>query len=116
MSSSTPTSARRGANRAKVFQPGEMHTVSGSQRIHLLDLSLSGALVYTAGQPPAEGAVVRITAGVSLGAARVMWVIGKRFGVSFPTPLSPECVDTLLDAQRSLVRRMEEQPGIPASD
>lgn len=116
MSTDPPPTARRGINRAKIFQPGEMHTISGAQRIHLLDLSSSGALVYTAGQPPTVGSVVRLTAGVPLGAARVKWVSGKRFGVSFPTPLSAERVEGMLDAQQSLVRRMEEQPGIPAGD
>lgn len=115
MSSDTPTSARR-ASRAKVFQPGEMHTISGAQRIHLLDLSASGALVYSAGRVPEVGAVVRLTAGAPIGAARVKWVVGKKFGVSFATPLPQERIDQLLDAQRSLVKRMEEQPVIPAPE
>ena len=40
MSNSAPTSVQRGANRAKIFQPGEMHTISGAQRVHLLDRAL----------------------------------------------------------------------------
>jgi len=113
MSSDTPTPARR-INRTKIFQPGEMHTISGSQRIHLLDLSASGALVYTAGRVPDVGAVVRLTVGAPIGAARVRWVVGKRFGVSFATPLSSELLDQLVDVQRSLVRKIGEQPVIPA--
>jgi len=116
MSNGAPTSIPRGANRAKIFQPGEMHTISGAQRIHLLDLSRTGALVYAADKAPEVGAVVRLTAGVPLGAARVKWAVGKRFGVLFATPLSAEVLDRLLDAQRSLVRRMEEQPAIPAPE
>jgi hypothetical protein len=112
MSSDTPTSARR-INRTKIFQPGEMHTISGVQRVHLLDLSASGALVYTAGQAPSIGAVVRITVGVPLGAARVRWAAGKRFGVSFATPLSAQTLDQLVDVQRSLARKLEDQPVIP---
>ena len=113
MSSSAPTSVQRGAIRAKIFQPGVMHTISGPQRIHLLDVSASGALVYTAGEAPAVGAVVRLSAVAPLGPARVKWVSGKRFGVAFPTPLSADCVDQMLDAQRTLNKRIEEQPGIP---
>jgi len=113
MSSSAPASIQRGATRAKIFQPGEMHTISGSQRVHLLDVSATGALVYTAGAVPPVGAVVRLSAVVPLGPARVRWISGKRFGVSFPTPLSAECVDRMLDTQRTLAKRIEEQPSIP---
>jgi hypothetical protein len=116
MSSSAPASVQRGAARAKIFQPGVMHTISGTQRIHLLDVSPSGALVYTAEEAPTVGAVVRLSAVVALGPARVKWVSGKRFGVSFPTPLSAECLDQMLDAQRTLNKRIEEQPGIPSGD
>jgi len=115
MSSDTPTPARRD-NRAKIFQPGEMHTISGAQRIHLLDVSASGALVYTAGRVPDVGSVVRLTVGITIGAARVRWAVGKRFGVSFATPLAQTHIDQLLDAQRSLVRKMGEQPVIPAPE
>ena len=65
---------------------------------------------------PDVGSVVRLTVGISIGAARVRWVVGKRFGVSFATPLAQAHIDQLLNAQRSLVRRMEEQPVIPASE
>jgi hypothetical protein len=116
MTGDTPTSARR-ISRTKIFQPGEMHTISGSQRVHLLDLSASGALVYTAGRAPDAGTVVRlIVAGTVIGAARVRWAVGKRFGVSFATPLSTERLDELIDVQRSIVRKMGEQPVIPAPE
>ena len=115
MSNSAPTSKQRAATRAKIFQPGEMHTIAGAQRVHLLDLSSSGALVYTAGDAPAAGSVVRLSAaGESLGPARVKWVSGKRFGVAFPTPLSAERIDQLLQAQRTMVKRLEDQPVLPS--
>lgn len=114
MISSTSAAASRHAARSKIFQPGEMHGITGTHRVHLLDLSTTGALVYGK-QTPQVGDVVRLVAVIPLGPARVMWVSGKRFGVAFATSLSSATVEQILAEQASLVRRMEAQPVITAA-
>ena len=73
----------------------------GLVRVHLLDLSCTGALVYAENAPPA-GTIVRLACPVSLGAARVVWSRGKRFGVAFAAPLRPDALDALIAGQPSL--------------
>lgn len=113
MNDSASPAARRAVTRAKIFQPGDMHTIGGVRRIHLLDLSRFGALIYGSDDPPAVNSVVRLTAVAPLGVARVKWVSGKKFGVSFATPLSDECLDQLVHAREQLSRQFISQPLIP---
>ena len=86
----------RGTPRSKVFQPAQMTVGAVTRRVHLLDLSRSGALVHAA-DPPAVGTVVRLTVDTTLGLARVMWRRGDRFGVAFPTPLDQQFVNKVID-------------------
>jgi hypothetical protein len=66
-----------------------MTEADGSLRIHLLDVSLTGALGY-APAPPATGTRVQVDCGGISRAGRVCWREGSRFGLHFDLPLAPE--------------------------
>lgn len=93
-SASRPAAARQHP-RNKVFQPVTMTTGTTPRRVHLLDLSVGGALAH-ADLPPEPGTVIRLHAGVSLGCARVAWRRGKRFGVVFTFPLAPTLIERIV--------------------
>lgn len=81
--------------RHKVFLPAEMATAAGTTRIHLLNLSLTGALIH--GEPaPRAGAVVQLRCGDVAWPARVVWAQHSRFGVLHVTPLAPGIVAALV--------------------
>jgi hypothetical protein len=103
---------RRLAPRAKLFQPAQMHGRGGDVRVHVLNLSTSGALVY-GDRTPGEGEQVRLTCGVSLGVGRVAWVSGRRFGVQFLRPLAHGVVEQVLHTQDALIVSASERLGVP---
>jgi hypothetical protein len=77
------------AKRFKTFQPATMTEAAGSLRIHLLDVSLTGALAH-APAPPPSGTRVQVDCGEVSRAGRVCWRDGTRFGLHFDLPLGPE--------------------------
>jgi hypothetical protein len=78
----------------KVFQPATFTGAGPAARMHLLDVSATGALAH-AHEPPARGARLRIEClGVARGAT-VKWSEGKRFGLLFDRPLTADEVDRL---------------------
>lgn len=83
----TETERPRGAARVKLFQPTTLHGAGAPRRAHLLDLSISGALVHAL-EPPAVGGFVRIEVAGEARIARVAWSRGKRFGIRFAMPLT----------------------------
>ncbi|WP_166745788.1 PilZ domain-containing protein [Sphingomonas naasensis] len=87
----------RAAARLKIFRPGEMERGGATTRVHLLNISTGGALLY-AETAPAVGAEIRLTSGIALGPARVQWSSGRRFGVAFRTPLTPGQLAAMLQA------------------
>ncbi len=89
----------RGGRRHKVFLPAEMATPDGPMRVHLLNISATGALVHS-DTLPERGAVVQFSCGPSTWLARVVWARHKRFGVVHVTPLTPTAIDTLVIGQR----------------
>ena len=97
---------QRGSARRKLFQPGEICSSTGPQRVHLLDLSQTGALAYADAPPPA-GSIVRLACPASLGAARVVWVKGKRFGLAFAASITAAQLDAILAEQPTLAN-----PGV----
>lgn len=103
---------RRQAPRAKLFQPAEMHGRGGDARVHVLNLSTSGALVYGE-RTPGEGEQVWLTCGVPLGMGRVAWVSGRRFGVQFLTPLPNIVVEQVLRMQDALIVSASQRLGVP---
>ena len=86
---------QRARPRRKLFQPAELDTADGARRVHLLDLSESGALV-SAALPPAADGFVSLICGPLRRSARVAWVKGTRFGIRFVLPLTAAQVDEVL--------------------
>lgn len=85
----------RARPRRKIFYPTQMRIGLWNARVHLLDLSASGALVHCA-TPIAMGTLIRIECAGMARSARVVWSEGERFGVQFFAPLSDAQVDAAL--------------------
>lgn len=81
--------------RHKVFLPAEMVVGTTTSRVHLLNLSLTGALLHGETPPPA-GATVQLRCSASHWLARVVWAQQKRFGVVHVAPLAAATVDALI--------------------
>ncbi|WCP13969.1 hypothetical protein sphantq_02408 [Sphingobium sp. AntQ-1] len=86
----------RGAARHKLFEPLAMRHAGVPLRAHMLDLSVSGALLH-AERPPGIGDSVIIELQEFSAAAHVVWVRAKRFGVRFDVPLTETAVRAILD-------------------
>lgn len=91
---------RRVAPRRKLFLPTEMRVGGKAERVHLLDLSRSGAQVHHAA-PPAIGAIIQIDCGGQLRSAHVVRRQGARFGVQFVIPLSEAQVEAAIARRES---------------
>lgn len=77
----------RAEPRLKIFQPATMHVGADPVRVHLLDVSPSGAMVHGfAGVAP--GNLLALACCGWTRAANVAWLTDKRFGVRFVQPLS----------------------------
>ena len=76
----------RAKPRHKLFLPTTMLVGAEKFRVHLLDLSASGAQVHFT-IPPPLGALVQIECAGALRMARVARRDGERFGIQFLTPL-----------------------------
>jgi len=85
----------RAAKRIKLFQPATLVREGASMRIHLLDISKSGALAH-AEAPPAAHASVRVECEGLVRTASVRWSERKRFGLLFDRPLLASEVERLL--------------------
>ena len=94
---SSPASEPR-ATRHKVFLPAELIGPDGTTRVHILNLSATGALIH-ADAPPMTGATVRLSCGAIGWGARVMWSQGKRFGIMNQVPLTIAQTATLVAGQ-----------------
>lgn len=100
----------RAAPRYKLFQPTEMSGADGARRVHLLNLSTSGALVHAA-EAPAPGTSLTIRCGGNLLSAKVAWTLGRKFGVSFSTPLARAQVEQVLGDQQALIASASRRIG-----
>lgn len=89
----------RGGHRHKVFLPAEMTEGDSASRVHLLNLSMTGALLH-ADTTPSGGSVVQLAVGDTRWPARVVWVQDKRFGVVHVTPLTRMAVEALVAPKR----------------
>ncbi|WP_293991561.1 PilZ domain-containing protein [Sphingomonas sp.] len=92
----------RTATRHKLFQPTEMSTGDAAKRVHILDLSTGGAMIY-ASDPPLPGTLVRLQCGHRHLCARVAWNKERRFGLSFTVPLADCDVLDVVTAQDALI-------------
>jgi hypothetical protein len=104
---------RRRAPRVKLFQPAEMRNTSGqTTRVHLLNVSTTGALVY-GDAAPGIGEELSLACGIALGEARVAWRVGRRFGVAFARPIAPAQVEAMVRAQDELIESASRRLGVP---
>lgn len=85
----------RSAPRHKVFIPTEIILSTGEMRAHLINVSLSGALAHAVPAPACDELIQVAMCGTQV-AARVRWVDGPRFGLSFALPLSPALLKQVL--------------------
>ena len=90
MGADRPRSARH-----KIFEPTQLHLADGVVRAHLINVSLSGALVHSA-TPPRRGETVRVEICGTPVAGQVRWVEGSRFGLAFAQPIDPAMLGQLL--------------------
>lgn len=88
---------RRAERRFALFLPASLRTGAASTRVHLRNLSRSGALAE-APRPPAAGSRVTLSRAGLLLDADVMWSQGLRFGLRFATPI--EAPDLLAELSR----------------
>jgi len=83
------------AHRYKTFEPTTLRSDAGEARVHLINLSATGALVHMA-DPPELGAAVCIDLKGTAAEARVVWRDGARFGLAFRTRLTSVTIDLFL--------------------
>ena len=86
----------RARTRRKLFQPAELDMAGGRRRVHVLDLSETGAQLGCAAVPP-QGSFVSLSLGEVRRAARVAWVRGQRVGISFVMPLTAAEMSAVLE-------------------
>lgn len=80
-------------------------------RIHLLDLSSSGALGH-ADAPPMPGEIVWVVCKGSEILARTAWVRGNRFGLAFDNALPSAKLRPLLSEGRRALESGAEMPAV----
>jgi hypothetical protein len=90
-----PRQKAQRARRLKIFQPAEMRVGLARTRVHLLDISATGALLHCV-SPPTVGALVEIRCVDMTLIARVARHGGTRLGVHFVSPLSEAQRDHLV--------------------
>lgn len=102
---------RRHSSRHTLFQPAQL--VLGrdeTRRVHLLNLSSGGALLY--GEAPEPGTQVNLRCGGLALAARVVWQIGRRFGVAFAVSVPQAQVEATLRARDAMIARASLRLGL----
>lgn len=101
----------RAKPRFKLFQPTEM-TASGATttRVHILNLSAGGALVYAAA-PPRPGTALRLRCGDESRPARVAWTEERRFGIAFTVPLADTQVTRVIADQEASIAAATRRAG-----
>ena len=75
------------AKRVKIFQPMDIQLADRLERIHLLNLSLTGAMAH-AEAPPAAGTTINLSDAEDRVVARIVWTNGRKFGLAFAKPLT----------------------------
>lgn len=103
----------RARPRLRLFQPNELRRPDGSAaRVHLLDLSGTGALIHSA-TPPAPGSTVQLSLGGAWRAGEVVWADERRFGLHFRTPLSDAEVAGVVKAREAVLAEAGRRLGVP---
>lgn len=88
---------RRAESRFPLFLPATIRTGAGAARVQLRNLSCSGAQAESL-RPPGQGSRVTLTRDELIVEARVAWVSGIRFGLSFAQPI--RATDLLVQLSR----------------
>ncbi len=95
MSASDEGQKLRAAPRRKLFLPTRMRAGGEWLRVHLLDLSSTGAQVHHS-KPPQAGRLVQLECGSVTRSARVVRCEGERFGIQFTMPLTDAQVEAVV--------------------
>ena len=104
----------RAKPRLKAFQPTEMRRADGVvAKVHLLDLSGTGALVHAA-EPPATGETVHLFLNGAFRAGDVAWSEERRFGLHFRVPMTDAQVAELLAAREAMLKEADRRLDLPA--
>lgn len=104
----------RAKPRLKAFQQTEMRRVDGAVvKVHLLDLSVTGALVHCP-EPPAKGDAVHLSLGGAFRVGEVAWSEERRFGLHFRVPLTDAQVAELLAAREAMLKEADRRLDLPA--
>ncbi|WP_260598550.1 PilZ domain-containing protein [Sphingomonas endolithica] len=90
----------RASPRLKVFFPSQLDGAGGIIRIHLLNISRTGALIYSS-QPLEKGQKVSVGSGERAKLAIVAWVSGARAGVEFRLPFHEAELDAFIADQNA---------------
>jgi hypothetical protein len=110
MDESSITQNRR-QRRANVLMAAALEHLGGSLPVKLRNLSSEGALVE--GETlPIEGSEITFTRQELSLSAKVVWVRGKRAGLSFHEALSPETVLRHVPTPRPRVSSEFRRPGL----
>lgn len=100
----------RSAPRYKLFQPTELRFLGVVGRVHLLNISTGGALIYAA-DAPEPGVVVRLRCGERWLPARVAWRNQRRVGLTFATPLTDADVQAIIAAEEEAMAAASRRLG-----
>jgi hypothetical protein len=85
----------RASARYKIFELVSFMFDGHETRAHLLNISMTGALVHSA-QPPKTGSAIQLVINGRHYPARVVWSHGARFGIAFGRHLSALIVESIL--------------------
>lgn len=102
---------QRAKSRVKIFQPAQMRSELGIDRVHLLNLSATGAMAHHQAEPPVLGSTVHIACAGLWRDARIVWVDGSRFGICFLSPLTDDQLRCTIDVQNRLVAEASRRVG-----
>jgi hypothetical protein len=92
--------AIRASPRLKVFFPSQMLCAGSVVRVHLLNVSRTGALIYSS-RSLEKGQSVSIGRGATAKLATVAWVSGSRAGVEFRLPFCEAELDAFIADQNA---------------
>ena len=92
MAETIARSERRRVPRFPLFLPASVRSGSGAGRVHLRNLSCSGALAEGLRPGPPPGSPVTVSHDDLLLEAEVVWSQGRRFGLHFREPLATEAL------------------------
>jgi hypothetical protein len=85
----------RAEPRLKVYKLGRAQAGGMQFKVHLLDVSASGARLH-AGRTPDQGMRITLDCSPVSATGTVRWVHASRFGIRFDTPLVPADLSAML--------------------